>query len=1018
MRNFYLLTKRLPLVLLLLVSIPLWAQNIKITGQVTSGDDGAPLPGVSILEKGTTNGTVSDAEGNYSISVKENGTLVFSFVGFQTQEIAVSGRSVANVVLASDVTALNEIVVVGYGQQEKKDVTGVVAAVDSKVFNQGAIVSPDQLITGKVAGVQITSNSGEPGGQSTVRIRGGTSINAGNDPLYVIDGVPIDNTAFNPGGFSSGRNPLNFINPNDIETFTVLKDASAAAIYGSRAANGVIIITTKKGKSGTPTVTYDGYFSVGTIAKKQEVFNASQFQEVVAAKAPSNLRYLGNANTNWQDEIYQTALGQNHSVTLSGGTDKFNYRASIGRQELDGIIKTSSTKRTSFALSLTQYLLNNDLTITTNVKGSHTLDRFSPDVVGAALTFAPTQAVKDPNSPYGGYFEWYNTNPDGSPIVDANGRRQYDFLAVDNPVSSIKQTQDYGETFRSLGNIQFDYKIPFLEGLRANVNLGYDITRGDRKRFRPSKLIAAATDTGEVKYENLSRISPLLEAYLAYAKTIGNDHKIDVTAGYSYQSFDANYYGYRAYRLATDIYGFNNPSVAKKTDLSNPSVQTNRLISFFGRLNYGFRDKYLLTLSVRRDGSTRFAESNRWGIFPSAAFAWRVIDESFMSGLSSVFSDLKLRVGYGINGNQEIGNYLYLPTYTSGTTTAQYQFGNGYVTTLRPNGFDSKLKWEQTASLNVGLDYAILNGRVSGSLEYYEKNTSDLLFEVTIPAGSNLTNKLLTNIGKIQNRGFEFTSNVVAIAKRDLTLNFGFNFAVNKNKIKALDGSDDPTFVGYETGGISGGTGNNIQILKVGQAVNSFFVYKQKYGPDGKPLVDGVDHNEDGKIDRADMYEDVTGDNIVDDKDRRPFKKPAPTFLFGFTPQLTYKRFDLSMTLRANLGNYAYNNVASNAANYNRASDTKPNNMLTSVLNTNFTTPQYFSDYYIEKASFLRMDNITLGYNLNDIVKKFKLRVYGTVQNAFVLTKYTGLDPEISNGIDNNLYPRSRTFILGVNVGF
>jgi len=1004
-------------ILTVLAMAPAWAQSVRVTGKVISGDDGGALPGVSILEKGTSNGTVTDVNGQFSVNVSSNAMLVFSFVGYVTQEVSAAGRTQIDVELKGDVTNLSEIVVVGYGEQEKKDVTGVVSAVESKSFNQGAIVSPDQLITGKVAGVQITANSGEPGGQSTVRIRGGTSITAGNDPLYVIDGVPIDNSPHNPGGLSNGRNPLNFINPNDIETFTVLKDASAAAIYGSRAANGVIIITTKKGKAGAARVTYDGYVSVANVTKKYDVFNGPQFQEIVAAKAPNNLRYVDGNNTDWQDEIFRTAMGQSHAVTASGGTDKLSYRASIGRQEIEGTIKTSDTKRTSFALNLSQSMLDDNLTISTNIKGSHTKDRFSPDVIGSALAFAPSAPVKDPTSRWGGYYEWYNRDANGNPARDPlTGNILYDLQTVDNPVSMIDQTQDYGETFRSLGSIQFDYKIPQVKGLRANLNLGYDITRGERKRFRPSKLIGAALDTGEVRYESNNRTSPLMELYLNYTRDLGEEHHIDVTGGYSYQSFYGAYYGFRAYRLPTDIYGFNNPSVAGRTDLNNPSPQENRLISFFGRANYSFKDRYLLTLSLRRDGSTRFAESKRWGLFTAAAFAWRVIDESFMQGLSNVFSDLKLRAGYGINGNQEIGNYLYLPTYTSGTNTAQYQFGNGYVTTLRANGYDENLKWEETASLNIGLDYAVLNGRVSGSVEFYQKNTSDLLFEVTVPAGSNLSNKLITNIGKLRNRGIELTANVVAIRTTDLSVNLGFNAAVNQNTIKGLDGNDDPEFVGYETGGITGGTGNNIQLLKVGEAVNSFYVYKQKYA-NGAPLVDGVDHNEDGTVNLADMYEDVNGDGVVNDRDRRPYKKPAPSYILGLTPSVNYKRFDMSFTLRANLSNYVYNNIASSYANYNRLTDIKPYNMLTSVLNTNFTTPQFFSDYYVENASFLRMDNITVGYTVPEIART-KLRVYATAQNLFVLTDYKGLDPEVSNGIDNNLYPRSRTFIFGVSLGF
>lgn len=1005
MIKFYLL-KRSFLVVLLLSSLCGWAQT-KVTGKVTSGDDGSALPGVSILEKDTNNGTVTDAEGSYTISVQENATLVFSFVGFANQEIAVSGRSSLDIVLQPDVTSLNEIVIVGYGEQERKDVTGVVTAINTKDFNKGAIVSPEELIIGKIAGVQITQNSGEPGSQSSIRIRGGTSLNAGNEPLFVIDGMPIDNSPINPGGFSNGRNPLNFINPNDIESFTVLKDASAAAIYGSRAANGVIIITTKKGKSGIPKVFYDGWFSVANTANRLEVFNGDQFRELIAAKAPQHINRLGTANIDWQDEIYQTAIGQSHSVTISGGSDQTNYRASVGFQDQEGVIKTSATKRATFAMSFSQKMLKDALNIHANLKGSRIQDRFSPGVVGTAIEMDPTQPIYDATSPWGGYFVWKNE------------AGEYERLATINPVATLNQVEENGVTNRSIGNMQFDYKIRPIKGLSANLNLGYDLTNGDRSKFQPSNYIGIAADTGEVRIEYFSRISQLLETYLNYkADLSGINSNVDFTVGYSWQDFNSKYPSVRATRLTDSGYGVNNLSVANKVEASN-SVLENRLISFFGRLNFSHRDKYILTASFRRDGSTRFGPENRWGTFPSAAFAWRVIDESLFAPLQGTFSDLKLRVGYGINGNQEIGDYLFIPSYTPSTQTAQYQLGNRFITTIRPDGYDSNLKWEETVSLNIGVDYGILNGRITGSVEFYQKNTKDLLFERTVPAGSNLTNIILTNIGEVKNTGIELTVNTVAISKSDLTWNVSANVAFNKNKVVALDGSDNPDFKGYETGDIGGGVGNKIQILRVGQPAYSFYVYKQKYGTDGKPLVDGVDHNEDGSVDLADMYEDVNGDGQVNDKDRRPYYQRAPKVLLGLTSRLNYKQFDLNFTLRGNLGNYLYNNVASNATLSRAADNFAPRNMVTSVLQTNFGIPQYFSDYYIENASFIRMDNITLGYTANSLFNNaMNVRVYGTVQNLFVISDYSGLDPEVFSGIDNNLYPRSRTFIFGVSVGF
>lgn len=1008
--KLYQATQKVLVIVLLFACVQVQAQSVKITGKVISTDDGTSLPGVSIVEKGSTNGTVTDADGRYSLNVGENATLVFSFVGFTTQEISVAGRSVIDVSLNGDVTALTEVVVVGYGQQEKKDVTGVVAAVDNKAFNRGAIVSPDQLITGKIAGVQISPASGEPGVGSSIRIRGGTSITASNEPLYVIDGVPVASD-----GTVAGRNPLNFINPNDIETFTVLKDASAAAIYGSRAANGVIIITTKKGKSGAPSLTYDGFYSVGTVAKRYDVFNADQFRSVVTAKAPGNLQFLGNNNTDWQDEIFSKAIGSSHTLSLSGGTDKLNYRASVGHQEQDGIINTSYTKRTNFSLNLGQNFLNDDLTVNISVKGAQTEDRYAPGVIGMALAYDPTQPVYDAQSPFGGYNEWYDVK---------DGKRIPVFQATSNPVAELNLTNDVGRVFRSLGNIQADYKLRAIPGLRFNVNLGYDVTRGQRKTFRPSYLKSEVSpDTGKITIQNPYKYAKLFEGYVNYKKDLTSiNSKIDVTAGYSWQEFYSELQGFDATRLTTNIYGADNPSVAKQTIPFNPFPQnklepygTNRLISFFGRVNYSYKDKYLFTANIRRDGSTRFGPLKRWGLFPSAAFAWRIIDETFLETLQNTFSDLKLRVGYGITGNQDgIKNYTYLPSYTTSNQTAQYQFGNSYVSTIRPSGYDDKLQWEQTASLNIGLDFGVLNGRLTGSIDAYQKNTSKLLFTRAVPPGANLTNQIVTNIGKVKNQGIELTLNAVAIDKGDLTWNVAFNVAYNKNKIVALDGSDDPKFKGYTTGDISGGVGNKIQILKVGQPVNAFYAYKQKYDENGNPVTDN-----NGNATLADMYEDVNGDGKVDSDDLRPFKKPSPSMLYGLTSQLNYKGFDLTFTLRASTGNYVYNNVASNSS-FKRAADPfRPVNMITDVLKTNFFNPQYFSDYYIEDASFLRMDNITLGYSFKQLPSTMRVRVYGTVQNPFVITKYSGLDPEASvSGIDNNLYPRARTYVFGVSLGF
>ncbi|MDZ4716811.1 MAG: TonB-dependent receptor [Cytophagales bacterium] len=1011
MTSFYLSIRRNLTVLLVLVSLVAAAQERIVSGKVSSAEDGTPVPGVNIIEKGTSNGTTTDVDGNFKINVtSESSVLSISFIGYKTQEIMVGNQTNMTVSLAGDITTLSEIVVTGYGQQEKRDVTGVVVDVKAANFNKGAIVSPDQLIAGKIAGVQITPNSGEPGTGGTVRIRGGTSIGASNDPLYVVDGVPLDIS-----GIPGARNPLNFINPNDIETFTVLKDASAGAIYGSRAANGVIIITTKKGRPGVTKVTYDGFYSTSEIAKRLNVLDGPQYRELVALFNPSKtaLLYdndatiLNKTNTDWQKQIMQTAVGQSHNISLSGGKENTSIRASLGYLEQDGIIKTSSTKRTSFALNLNQKALNEKLTMEFNMKGSETRDKFNGGGIGGAYSMAPTQPVYDTAKLplYGGFWEWSTIQ-----------------LGTKNPVANNSMTVNQGTTYRGLGNARFDYSLEdVIPGLRAHLNLGVDITSAQRNFFQPTNLRLQAVESfpGSAQAENTLRLNRLLETYVNYTKNLGSiNSKIDVTAGYSWQNFSTMRNGYTGSGLNDNSYGFNNPSVAVgKREIYADNIE-NRLVSFFGRVNYSLKNRYLLTVNLRNDGSTRFGGKNRWGFFPSAAIGWRVYDENFFSGLKNVFSDLKLRVGFGVNGNQEIPNYGYLPVFQPTNGFAEYAFGSSIVSPIRPNAVDPNLKWEQTESLNVGLDFGVLKGRLSGSIEYYNKDTKDLLFVVNVPAGTVTGDRILTNIGKVNNNGLELTLNGIIIDKTDFRWDIGFNMAANYNKVVALDGVDDPKFQGYTTGGISGGLSNTVQILKVGFPVNTFRLYEHKRGADGKPLVDGVDWNNDGVVDDRDMYKDINGDGILNDQDRQPnaLTFPQPKVFMGLTSNVTFKNLDLSFTLRANLGGQVYNNVISSTGYLNRINELAPQNLPVAALQTNFSSPQYLSNHYLEDATFLRMDNITLGYTVNKFGGS-KIRVYGTIQNAFVLTKYTGLDPEVVNGIDNNLYPRSRTFVFGLSIG-
>jgi iron complex outermembrane receptor protein len=998
------LITNISLLLLGLLVLPVLGNSQRtITGTVTDSNSGETLIGASILVVGTSTGTVSDVDGTYSIQVPAGAeSLQFSYTGFTTVTVPIGVSNVIDVRMEAG-SLLDEVVVIGYGTVKKEDATGAVNAINSKDFNGGAIVSPEQLIAGKIPGVAITQNSGEPGGKPQIRIRGGTSVNAGNEPLFVIDGVPIDNE-----GTAASRNPLNFLNSSDIESYTVLKDASATAIYGSRGANGVIIITTKKGKKGSKgQVTYDSYYTTSKIVEDPNILTAEQFRNVVTYVAPSRLEKLGTANTDWFDEMTRTAKGYNHSLSFSGGAENIGYRASVGYQKLEGVLKGSQTERTSIALNYNHTMFHNRLNVNANVRGAFTKDLFDQGQLGSALFFDPTQPVYDEkNTAFAGFFEY------GAALTPRN------------PVSTYSQIKDIGRGFRNLGNVEVEYKFDnFIPGLAAKANLGYDIFNGKKRRFVPTTYANTMVSNynGEAVFENPSRTSRLLESYLTYKRNLGDVHALDLVAGYSFQHWDEEYPWFRAYNLSSNVFEFNSLGPAEDFEARN-YVISNRLISFYGRANYSLMSRYLFTVTVRRDGSSRFSPNNRWGTFPSAAFAWRILEEDFASGLGNVFSDLKLRLGYGITGNQEIGDFNYLPTYTFSDAKARYQFGyqNGepvFVTTVRPNGYDANLKWEETSSYNLGLDFGFMEGRVNGSFEYYYKKTNDLLFVVNIPAGTNLTDRILTNIGEVENKGVELNLNAVVLDKKDLNWNVNFNISRNNNKVLAIDQVSDQ---GVLTGNISGGVGNQIQILQVGQSVNSFYVFKQKYAADGSPLRDGVDYNEDGEINLADMYEDLNGDGTVSDLDKRPFKKPAANYLIGASTQVSFKGLDFGFTLRGSIGNYVYNNNASNAGYFgvvNERGDLFLNNMNTSALVTNFQNPQYFSDYYVEKADFLKVDNATLGYTFPKFGSQSSLRLYITATNPFVFTKYSGSDPEIGNGIDNRLYPRSRAFLFGLSLG-
>ncbi|HEY4654151.1 MAG TPA: TonB-dependent receptor [Cyclobacteriaceae bacterium] len=1002
-------------IMFLTMSIGAWAQETVVKGRVTDASDGSGLPGVNILEKGTSNGSLTDNNGDYSISVQSGATLVFSFVGFESQEVSINGQTTLDISLDVDATQLDEVVVVGYGELKREDLTGSVTAINSRDFNKGVLTSPQDLLVGKLAGVQVTSNSGAPGSGSTIRIRGGSSLSASNDPLIVIDGFPVDNKVI--GG---AANPLASINPNDIETFTVLKDASATAIYGSRASNGVIIITTKKGKEGKMNVSYNGNVSVGSPIEYFDVLSADELRALAADVAnrgtvsglnATALERLGDADTDWQKQIYRDAVSHDHNLALSGTAGNIPYRVSYGFTDQQGILETTSSKRHSLNLNISPSFLEEHLKVNVSAKASNTRNNFgNTGAVGAAVGFDPTQPITNGNTRWGGYFAWTQDpdDPDSDPVD----------LSPSNPVALLAQTTNTSEVNRLLGNIQIDYRFHFLPDLRVNVNAGLDYAKSDG--INNTSLNAPwATDPGEgqkIDYTGENK-SKLFDLYLNYVKELG-ESRIDATAGYSYQSFENTGSNYSRNWDQTKFYDSEVNEEAQ--NVARQYVpELNYLLSFFGRVNYSYKNRYLLTVTYRTDGSSRFSEENRWGSFPAAALAWNASNEPFLAD-AGFLSNLKVRVGYGVTGQQNINipgspnsSYPFLPVYQSSTNTARYQFGDALYYTLRPNAYDGNIKWEETTTYNAGIDFGIIDDKLTGTIDVYQRETKDLLNNIQVAGGSNFSNFLWTNVGSLENTGVEVTLNARAIDTEDITWNIGFNFTSNTNEITGLLRTTDPNYEGVATGSISGGVGNMVQIHTVGSPANSFYVFQQVWGDDGLP-IEG-------------LYVDRTGDGgsvSSNGKNKYHYNSPYPDMLMGINTSLRYKRFDLYLSGRISLRNYVYNNRASgNTYSALYINTGYFNNVARGIFKTEFINPQYWSDIYVEDASFFKMDNISLGYNVDRVIsERLKARFSFTVQNAFTVTDYSGIDPEVNDGfnpgIDNNIYPRSRNFILGVNLTY
>ncbi len=990
-----------------------WAQrgSYKVQGVVVD-NTGLPVIGATVLEKGTANGVSTGLDGDYTLMVKDaNSVVEVSYIGYKTVELVASSTNLAKVTLEEDLQTLDEVVVIGYGTVKKNDMTGSVVAIKAEEMNRGAVVSTQDMLQGKVPGLQVIPGNGGPNSGSTIRIRGMASLNASNNPLIVIDGVPIAED-----GGAGMANPLSLVNSNDIESFTVLKDASAAAIYGSRASNGVIIITTKKGKGNKVNVSYNGSVSVSQNSDTMPVMAPDQFRDYITSVYPAGTptgdavaALMGDAATDWQDLIFRTAISHDHNVSVYGNyNDVMPYRASVGYTGQQGTLDTSKFDRATVDVSLSPKFFDKHLTLSVNAKGVYTKQDYADGgTVGAAAFMNPTQA------PY-----WYNE--DGSiDYTTTNGYwnigtgRGNSFspnnLAGSSPLSMLYDAYSWAKVYRFLGNAQLDYKVHGLEALRFNLNLGMDWSKSDEQNgVRPGSY-QAFKDTRALGWgqyhDNMNlRRNHVLDFYANYNETWGM-HTLDAMVGYSWQ---------HTYGASQGFSYFNETGERNMENRGLFSQWESYLVSFYGRINYTLNEKYLFTFTMRADGSSKFAKDNRWGYFPSAAFAWNIREESFLKD-SEVLSNLKLRLGYGQTGQQEIGDYKYLSRYSLSTGQANMaNMGNaGYSYFWSPAAYDPSIKWETTTTYNVGVDFGFLDGRIAGSLDVYRRDTKDLLNSVTTPLGANFGNTLLTNIGEMRNQGVEVSLDFIPVRSEDWNLRIGLNGTFQNTEFIKLNNTADPEYAVF-TGGISKGTGGEGPCMhKVGSAPYTYYLFQQVYDNNGNAIQNAlVDRNGNGKIDQKDRYNTE--------------KSPAPDFFYGVNLKLSYKNWDFGFNGHGSVGNYAFNDYASSNSTANiDVNSGILSNYATTVLKTGWTAPnsqeQWVSDYFLENASFFRLDDVNLGYTFNKIGSTdLKIRVAAGVQNVFVITKYSGVDPEISstNGIDGTIWPRPRIYSLRVNLNF
>lgn len=1015
----------------LLCAIGATAQSITVRGTVVD-PSGEPLIGASILAEGTSVGTATDIDGNYAINVNPDATLVFSYVGYDPQSVAVKGRTTIDVTMKENSVMLNEVVAIGYGVVKKSDATGSVAVVKPDEIEAGLATSVQDMLVGQTPGVVVTTAGGPEGGAS-IRVRGGSSLNASNDPLIVLDGVPLDN-----GGVQGMGNPLAMISPENIESMTILKDASATAIYGARASNGVIIVTTKRGKSGKPQINFSANMYINHAHKRWDVLSADEFRNLIVERFGENsdaANALGDTSTDWQDEVLRTTVSSDYSLSIGGTAGVLPYHANISYTNSNGIIKTSKMDRLTLGFNLSPKFFQDHLSVNANVKGFYVRNQFGDaGALSSAISYDPTHPVRSDlpivggtsgqKYMFNGFYEFANVNSEG--VVQL-----YDNASL-NPVGMLENKDNYANVYRSNGNLQLDYSMHFLPELHANLNLGYDVSKTNETNATAANSAEAwknhehygggyKTDTYQFKSNTM------LEFYLNYKKEFdAASQMVDVVGGYTWQRTynEGHYSGANGNAGVRTSPGLNYPTLVDgkyymdqndaTVDLVGKPFQADgissdgnyhwkdhlQLLSFYGRVNYGLLDRYLLTFTVRGDATSRLSKNNRWGVFPAAALAWKLNNEAFLESASGWLSDLKLRLSWGQTGQQEVGSSInYMPMYAIASPSVSYPNGlGGWYLPVYARGYNPDLTWETTTTYNAALDFGFLNNRITGNIEYYHRKTTDLLAFVAVPAGSSTTNMLNRNIGSLENYGVEFNIQARPVVTKDFTWTLNYNVGWNHNEITEITGNSV-----FKVGGISGGNGNTVQIHAVGHPANSFYLFQQVYDENGAPL-EGV-------------YVDQNGDGQIDEADKIINKSPDPKVTMTFGSQFRWKSWDLGFNIRASIGNYVYNNVLSTKAVYNDLFAYGLNNL---VKNDHyFEQPRYMSDYYLRNASFVRCDNITLGYTWDNLINDhLRLRLFGAVQNPFVITKYKGVDPEVFGGIDNSVYPRATVYSLGLVATF